>query len=284
MIATEDQWIALLVETLAELVNESGRAVTGAGLGGKLQAKAAEKGLEQPVSLRRRKFKSFLARLAKDGLILWLPEAGADVLVSSIDKPGLLADHSAGSRRSSPGIRRDLFTAFTWVTDKKPFYSPLEDKIVWVKEGQDPVDGCVAIPAPDFDSLKARASRFVGKLGGELDEEGRIALGHVKPLSSFSTFISSNGLGKAWHEFRTSDVIDSIKKWAVSNDLNFRSDWLTTTSDGALNKPAGGQSDSDSAERNGVSAVHQLLSLLSREDLARINVPLDIVLRFIKER
>ncbi|MBO9739437.1 hypothetical protein J7432_10525 [Xanthomonas axonopodis pv. begoniae] len=285
MVATEEQWIALLVEVLAHQAELSGRAVTGAGLNSNLLARAAEQGLEQPPQIKRRKFKNLLTRLADDGLILLLPQTGADVLVAPTDKPGLLADERQSSRRSFPGIRRDLFTAFTWVNEKKPFYNVQEDRVEWFDSAREQIaSDYIDIPAPDFELLKRRASDFIHKLDDELHAKGALALEHIKPMSSFSDFISNNGLRNEWHEFRTSSIIDSIRRWADSNGIKFRSDWLTSAHDGGSVKYASNSVDSEGFDKSAFATLSQLVSSLAKEDLSRIQIPLDIVLRIIKER
>lgn len=282
MIASEEQWIALLIETLGELAI-AGKAVTGAGLNSQLLKKAGELGLEPPLALKRRKFKSLLARLAEEGKLLLLVEAGADVLVAPASNPGLLTNDDLKSRRSFPGIRRDLFTAFTWVNEKKPFYSVEKDEVRWFTDEREG-NGLVTIPPPDFEKLKRRALQFAEGLQGSAREVALHALDHVKPLSAFSNFVSSHGLSKQWHEFRTSSIVSDISDWAKSNGLVFRSDWLTSASDGAAAKVVPSSAESNSADRPVTNALSHFLSSLSPDEVARITVPLDVVLRLIRER
>lgn len=283
MIATEEQWIDLLVGVLSNHSEVTSKAVTGAGLNSALLKKASEVGLESPINFRKKKFKSLLLRLAKDGRLLILPEGGSDVLVAPIDRPDFLADNEIGLRRGFPGIRRDLFNAFTWVGEKKPFYNPERDDVKWLPDGQNE-DGLKAIPAPDFEKLKERAAGFAQELDGDLRVRALEALDHLKPMAAFSRFIASENLSKSWHEYRTSSIVSEIRKWAEANHIPFKSEWLTSSSDGGVIKSAASLGVVEGSEKWSQSSLQQVISSLSREEIARIHIPLDIVLRLYKDR
>lgn len=280
-IASETEWKSLLLEVLANLVARKGSAITGAGLNSALLMEARTRGIEPP-DLRQRKFKSVLVELADAGRLVFLASGGSDVLVSSLSHADLLTAPEVFATGGRPAIRRDAFTAFTWVGAHAAYYDPATDTFICGQSDSVP-EGAIRIPSPDFGKLSERAGEFARRLDPVLHAEAFSALATPKPLTAFASFVRQNGLEAPWHEFRTNAVANDLKRWASENSLSFRSDWLTSAQDGTPARTGsavtftGDQVDSASRAQLGA-----LLSGLDKADIARIAVPLDIVLRLLQ--
>lgn len=279
-IATEAQWLDLVIDCLGQHVEETGRAATGAGLASRVIKKAAAQDLIIPPELSRVKFSVLLGRLEDAGRLVKLLRPGADFFIAPADRPQLLAEWPGTSNQPAPGIRRDLFLALTRVGSQRPWYQPSDDSIIWIEDGAPPPAGSIDLPAPDFTSLEGRAQAFIDSLSGENQEQLREALGNANSLASFSGAVRSLGLQSQWQEFRTRSLTDTLKTWALDKGLAFQSQWLTSASDGRLVEQ-GQKSASEQDDRAWRSSLGTLLVSLEKEDLQRVSVPLDLVLRIL---
>ncbi len=278
-----ETWRAILAEALEEaLKKRPDEPVRGTTLKQSLVHSAAKQNLSFPPSEEPGlRLGEFLER--HRDLVLVNRRVGQDLLVAPAGQPQLLVAASeeervsGTKRRRAPGIRSDLFKAFTLVQPNRiAWYDRNINEIVWTPaDAPPPGDAAVAIPPPTLeDALRVRRA-----FAERLDPDARAALESAftsqRPLAEFSNRVRERHLQLQWHKFRTRDLLQTITEWSHGQQLPWVDDWLVT-------------SDAEApATLDGVPwryALSALVESLDAADIRRIAVPLDVVLRILQRR
>ena len=270
---TADPWREILREAIGEGATEPLR---GTHFRSALDASAAKHGLRfPPESEPNLKFIQLIQRYSDVVSIMRRP--GQDFLVVPAGRSDLL---TKGVQGRIFGIRKDLFDAFTIVSNDRRFYDKAADKIFWrrLDTTDEPSHTGVPIEPPTTASEIELRREFVASLS---EESTRLALSDALaqplPFSAFGKSVRGVGVQRAWHRFRTEQLSERIQRWAKDNGIEWKDAWLTEGSserwkDAAL---------APSTERVEADALHVLFSGLDAADIQRISIPLDLVLKVI---
>lgn len=275
-------WKDILLQAVQEGVAAVGGAVPGAHLRGVLESVASRAGLSYPPqSYRDRKFKDFLSHFAGLKVVVIRERSGQDLLVAPFGEPQLLLETSQVSDRSWSSIRQDLFEAFTKISSNEiAWYNTETDKIVWElsePQGDDPV--WVRIPSATVAQAMEDRSLF---FDGLVEHEKNLfpwtpsTNDGLSALREFSNAVRVSGFQPQWHRFRSKLLADRISEWAKSANIPWQQTWITSSSDGRIN-------DERSPRREWRGALTSFVGELDQSDLARISVPLDIVIKIFQK-
>lgn len=205
---------------------------------------------------------------------------GQDMLVAPADRPELLTEPVTAPLQS---VRQDLFEAFTRITPtRRAFYSPLEDKVVYYPVDAPMREGIEAIPATSLELELVIRREFLSSLEPAQREPLSKALLGENPLGEFGVAVRKERLQRAWHVYRTRQVIWRIDQWASKIGVPFRDSWVT--SGAAALSPRVARTAAGSSGEHFELTLARLLEGLSSEDLSRITVPLDVVLKALAPR
>jgi hypothetical protein len=274
----DEIWNEVVAEALNRGLETSDGAVPGAKLRELVARIAPKHGVSYPPPGREdEKFADFLKQFSSSVIVL--RREGQDLLVAPSDAPQLL-DRSANVYAQ---IRDDIFEAFTRIpkgsSPRQPWYARDTDTIEWLTEDENPAGvRFVRIPAATLDQELSDRRAFSLSPGIEKDVQGKLlgTLTAHSALGSFSAVLRAHGLARKWHFYRFSEVVRRIKKWCESEKVPWLDEWITpvnqhSKADAAATPPA-----STEARRTSFS---QFVETLTDEDLRRISVPLDIVLK-----
>lgn len=274
-----NEWQDIVKQALDREVQQYGVAVPGAKLRRAIADIASQRGLEFPPP-DMGKFSAFVESFEADVLVHRRP--GNDILVVPSSRPELLTAENPNVAANAARIRQDLFEALTRIPVEGrglPYYEPQLDSVVYVIDGQAVPATAVALPASTLENELQLRGRFVDEteLPDNAKEALRDALNKPTPLRGFTSAIQSFGLIKQWHFFRISRLSAKLRTWSVERALPWQASWVD------LSEP---RSSAPIRAAQGTSAVGRkkladLASLLSDDDIARINVPMDIVLRLL---
>lgn len=275
-------WSSVVKDALTRSMKRSHSAVPGAKLRQAVARAAADVGLAYPpLGQPSVTFSEFLHHFPD--LVAVLKRPGQDILVAPASSPELLVEHPAATDSSLPGIRRDMFTAFTIVPDAaKAWYNAEQDRIEWRTEPPSS-NGWIEVPSPTAEQALADRREFAQTLDEASKERLLSALDGPKALADFAGEVRTNGLQPQWHQFRVKLVTERIAQWSQAAGIAWRDAWITTSTSG---KSAPAQTASDESEpmREWRGALTTLVQVLTQEDLARISIPLDIVARALQKR
>src|ERR1035441_8047871 len=98
-------------------------------------------------------------------------------------------------------------------------------------------------------------------------------------LGSFSKLIKAHGLSQMWHRHRFQAVVRRIRAWCTAAGVPWREEWVSSSD---ASKPPT-QTGDDLPAKNQRYLFERFVESLTDEDLRRISVPLDIVLKVIQE-
>lgn len=274
----DEIWNEVVAEALKRGLETSDGAVPGAKLRELVARIAPKHGVSYPLPGREdEKFADFLKQFSSSVIVL--RREGQDLLVAPSDAPQLL-DRSANVYAQ---IRDDIFEAFTRIpkgsSPRQAWYARDTDTIEWLTEDENP-DGVrlVRIPAATLDQELSDRRAFSLSPGIEKDVQDKLlgTLTAHSALGSFSAVLRAYGLARKWHLYRFSEVVRRIKKWCESEKVLWRDEWLTPVNQHSKADAVAAPSASTEARRTSFS---QLVETLTDEDLRRISVPLDIVLK-----
>jgi hypothetical protein len=274
----DEVWNEVVAEALKRGLATSEGAVPGAKLRELIAQSAPKHGVSYPPQgLENEKFGDFLKQFSSSLIVL--RREGQDLLVAPSDMPQLL-DRSANVYAQ---IRDDIFEAFTCIPKgsppRQPWYVRDMDAIDWLADDEKP-DGVrlVRIPAATLDQEISDRRAFSLLSGIDKDVQDKLlgTLTARSALGSFSAVLRAHGLARKWHFYRFSEVVQRIKKWCESEKVLWRDEWITSTNQ--RSKADAVLLPSASAEGRRSSFGH-FIETLTDEDLRRISVPLDIVLR-----
>lgn len=275
----QNNWIDIVKEALELAVADSGKAVTGAKLRAGVARIAKNKNLDFPPP-ELKKFADFI-RLHPDLFdVKWRP--GHDVLIAPQGRAELFELASNERIDLKKRIREDFFDALTKVFSgkKSPFYLPTTDSVSWL----DPRDGAppaLSLPLPQSSKeteLEVRRD-FLRSFNGSDDAKAAIAKSLEKgsEFKPFTEAIHSNGLFEEWHSFRFEYLTKKLKLWAEQNGVAWQDNWIVSESQNAHTATIPVQPTISQEKKSLVD----FLSSLNDEEVSRINVPLDIVLKII---
>jgi hypothetical protein len=282
----EEIWETVVAEALDRGIRESnGRAVTGAKLRQLVDHVGSNNGVTYPPpGFESTNFSEFLKYF--DSIAVVLRRRAQDILVAPVNHPELLLGISSTGNQSQ--IRTDLFDAFTRIPreiePRLPWYEPALDRVKWLPQGEGEANPTL-IPIPPAsrdqeihdrrtftDSLQAEQDT-IDNLRRVLDEAGSSV------LWSFSQIMRASQLSRKWHEYRFQLVTSRIRRWSEAQHVRWQESWLVAPSDGATSDAqieAAVELASDRASLKG------LFSALDEEDLKRVIIPLDIVLKLFR--
>ena len=196
--------------------------------------------------------------------------------------PQLLAEapESGASR-----LREDIFEAFTriprGVPPSEPWYVVSDDTVVWLLPTELSGSGeLVKIPAATLEQELSERKSFIQSADLAEDAKIRIAasLDAHSGLGSFSKLIKAHGLSQMWHRHRFQAVVRRIRAWCTAAGVPWREGWVSSSD---ASTPT--QTGDDLPATNLRCLFERFVESLTDEDLRRISVPLDIVLKVIQE-
>ena len=280
----KELWQPIIAEALERGVRESKGPVPGAKLRQIVAHTAVQKGLKYPPEgFESETFGEFLRRF--DSAVLVLRRKSQDFLVAPATQPELLARGSSGSL---PQLRSDIFDAFTRIPKPPDFISPwynrLSDTIIWLSP-HDPKDSESLASITPASIEQEVADRKIFAQLPEIGEEVRENLlesikNHGQSvLWAFAQVVRSAGLSRKWHVFRFQQLNSRIRAWSEAQQIAWREDWLVATEESA--DPLSGGIET-SELRSGLAKLQQVFAALEDEDLRRISIPLDVVLKLLR--
>ena len=204
------------------------------------------------------------------------------MLVAPVDRPELITVSGAYTPAPNSRIREDLFKALTKLPTPdvgKPHYIPASNTVVWVKANEPAPAAAIALPESSLANELDVRKRFAQEV--DTQQQGRealmAALEESTPLQAFSQTIHAFGLIKQWHAFRLGVLSSTLRTWAVEKAIPWQPDWVEIAEPRSV--PLNAPSAPVSVESK--SGLIELASQLTQEDLTRIQIPLDIVLRLL---
>lgn len=275
-------WPDILRDALARAGDDLSQPILGARFRQLVDQSAAAHGVRFPPDAEPTlRLSELLQRYPS--VVLSLARPGQDMLIVPAGRPELLTE----TRQSEEmvGLRPDIFNAFTRINPiRKPWYDSDQDSVAWVAEPG--ADGLIPIPSPTLeDEILVRRS-FVESLEDERPKALLLgSLATARPLQAFSAIIRAEQLHRRWHEFRTQALVDRIQSWAHQFSLNWNEKWLTSGSIAKQNSLLDAPRASRLAQPTEVALSADSVAILSRlepSDLARIMVPLDVVLKLLR--
>ncbi len=283
LIATmENVWQELINEALTELVERTGAPAPGAKLRSAIAHLARQRGLDFPPP-GVRKFTELVEAFPADFILQRRP--GSDVLVVPAARAELLAIEQPGAAPAAARIRQDIFDALTKVPTPAyglPYYEPEKDLVLWIREGDQPPQTAVAMPATTLEKELLLRNVFIKE--AEPVDAGKDALlaslATTRPLGDFGDTVQEFGLVKKWHVFRVARLATRLREWSVRKSLVWQPSWVDATE----LRSTGAASPAAPVSLDNKRHLLELSSLLTEEDLARISVPMDIVLRLLAKK
>lgn len=281
----DEVWTTIVAEALERGVRETKGPVPGAKLRQLIAHSAQQRGLEYPPpGFEGSNFGGFLKHF--DSSIIVLRRRAQDILVAPVNRSELLMD--VNSSTSQPQLREDVFAAFTHIPrdagSKLPWYEPADDRIVWLEAAKaDANETLIPIPHSTRNQEIADRRAFVasGAVGLDL-RDGLVRTldgGGSSVLWAFSQAIRFAGLSKKWHIYRFQLLTERIRRWSETQRIPWREEWLVAGGDSARSNAEVEIAGERASEKVNLK---ELLTALDETDLRRINVPLDIVLKFTR--
>ncbi len=279
-----NNWQEIIKKALELGVETSKGAVPGAKLR-QIIARIAPEYKEHypPEGHESEKFRDFLARFGS--LLTVLPRDGQDILVAPFDKPELLNTSDTGQTK----IREDIFEAFTRIPREsppiEPWYERNTDRIRWATADEDlPPTEFAKIPPATLEQELADRRAFASseEIDSQIRDSLLATLQDHAGLWGFSRILREHGLAHKWHFSRFRALVTLIRTWCTNEHIEWREDWLRpATGQPGRNKPIN-LSELVSGPLN-PSLLEGFMRNLSDEDLKRISVPLDIVLKLLRK-
>ena len=275
-----DSWLPLINQALLAEVKRTKAPVSGSKLRSEVGRLAAAAQMEFPPP----EFPKFSAMVEQyPESIIILRRKGKDFLVVPADRPELLTVETAQANPTGNWLRIDVFDAFTKIPNAisgRPLYLPSQDKFVWSGALSEVPADAIEVPQSSIESEVAIRARFAAGGQGEKAAQMAAALESKTPLKDFTQALHALRLLGEWHKFRLAALIEEVKSWAAEKSVTWSPTWLDTP-DSKREVPPAGEPALASVPKH---ALTEFISGLAAEDLARINVPLDLVLRLLEKR
>lgn len=271
-------WADILRTAITRALEGRHGAIPGARLRLFVQLAAAESGQPfPPADEPNFRFGQFLLRYPEIVTVRRRP--GQDFLVVPADRPDLLVDTP---REPIAAIRPDLFVAFTrLLTDERAWYIRDRDAVEW-QPASVTVDGAIPIPPARLGDALAVRRGFVETCSDPAVRERLTrALESPRSLTAFTGVVRAAGLQRDWHVYRTKALTEQIARWAKDAGIEWKDTWLTSS---ATQEPEYAPSGGSLSHFEWRRALTWLVQSLDESDLARISVPLDIVLKALARR
>ena len=275
----QNEWQDIVKLALEREIQQTGAAVSGAKLRRAIAEIASERGIEFPPP-DMGKFSAFVESFAADVLVHRRP--GNDILVVPSSRAELLTVENPSVAANAARIRQDLFEALTRIPAEgrgAPHYEPDQDTVIYVAPGGVVPSTAVALPVTSLENELQIRRQFIGE--SELQENAKEALAgalsNATPLRSFSGVVQAFGLIKQWHFFRMSKLSSKLRAWSVERALPWQSSWVDLSEPRSVAPIRAGLATTAVGRKK----LADLATLLSDEDIARINIPMDIVLRLL---
>jgi len=281
----DQAWGAVVAEALTRGINDARGAVPGAKLRQLISAVAKEHKLSYPPSEEPQiKFADFLKKF--DHLLVTLKRQAQDVLVAPKDRPELLLE--TASEEEQAQLRDDVFEAFTFIPKgtprELPWYDKLTDRFLWIREGTE-VDQNALVsltPASRDQEINSRTAFLtLPDIAPETRDALLPTLGTHSALWAFSQGIKTRGLGKKWHKYRFQEVLRRLRQWTEAFNIPWKEDWII---DRRLAKfDSHPEIEAIKQQTPQLQNFEEVFRNLTNEDMSRIMIPLDIVLK-IRQR
>lgn len=277
---TPEQWAEVLKEAVQRGVQERRGPVPGARLRQLVAKVALDRGIQfPPTETPNIKFGQFLDQ--HPGIVAVRRRPEADILVAPTDHPELLLEVPT-PHQSLAGIRSDLFYAFTRILpSRQAWYDQTNDRVEWHPKGTElPKEQYTKIPFLTIEEAQEARKKFSASQGNpEIRRRLEQAAVHPAGLAAFTEAIRDSGLRGEWHQCRVRALVDRIGNWAKEASIQWRDAWLTTSSRGQPETSTLPEASQDSRH-----ALATMLQSMDQQDLSRISVPLDVVLKLLQRR
>ncbi len=274
-----DVWLDVIQEALNETIESSGSAVAGAKLRNEVARIAKGRGLEFPPPGMGR-FSSLIEQYPDDFIVHRLP--GQDLLVAPKSRADLLLLSSSRRTGNLADIREDLFAALTLIdSSRAPYFLPNTDSVIWVPRNSPSPEGAFALPATTLDQELALRQMYADTVDDpNVKDSLTKALKGESPLHHFGATIKYARLSKKWHIFRLQQIAERLRLWAEQVGVHWNPNWVGNVTPHIV--PLTVSTAPSTAEDK--RQFFDLMNLLTEEDISRISVPLDIVLRLVVRR
>lgn len=278
----DQDWNEIVAEALASGLKTSTGPVPGAKLRQLIAKAARSRNLQYPPSGHEEEsFGDFLKNF--DSIVVVRRRPGMDLLAAPADKPELLGE---SQEAAVARLREDIFEAFTriprGVPPSEPWYRVSNDTIVWLLPTELAGSGeLIKIPVATLDQELSERKSFIQSADLPQQAELRIAasLDTHSGLGTFSKLVKAYGLSQAWHRHRFQAVVRRIRAWCMSAGIPWHEEWVLSAGPSTLLP----QSGSDLKSKDQRDKFMRFVESLTEEDLRRISIPLDIVLKVIKD-
>jgi hypothetical protein len=281
MAPPDDVWPEIIANALEWGLRTSKGPIPGAKLRELIVRAASKYGQSYPpVGLEDEKFGEFLKRYSSSVIVL--RREGRDILIAPADKPELLAG-AEDSRQAK--LRDDIFEAFTQISSevppKQPWYAKDTDSIQWASADR-PLDAKRFVQIPPATKLQELDDRKAFALSIDIENQRDVllaALGEHSALFAFSKTVKEFGLGRKWHLYRFQALVKRIRSWCESENIDWRDEWIGAKPD-TSNRVQLPHLVPPTLQQP--TALARFVEKLSSDDLKRVSVPLDIVLKLLQ--
>lgn len=272
-----------ILDLALDQVSKSGAAVPGAKFRSFVSKIAADNHVQFPPD-GMSSFAKFLENFPHKVIIQRTP--GRDIQIAPIGRGELLAEPTVSSPFTR--IREDFFSALTALPNPKEpvthYYSIETDEVFCQSSAVEmPVDGIPLPPGGLEQEVEVRRAFIDGvKLDSTIKGKLSEALDGAKPLASFTHAARAYGVAQKWHKFRLKALAQKLKDWSDERGLIWQPTWVTGSpgkSPAVIAEVA--EPLVDEELENGLQSF---LARLSREDVSRISVPLDVVLKLLSHK
>jgi hypothetical protein len=273
-------WVDIIKKALSNIIESTGKAVPGAKLRSEVAKVAADWGVAFPPDEMTR-FSSFVESFENDFIVLRRP--GSDVLVAPADRAELFAASATAPNINYSRMRQDIFEAITTILPTErgvPYYAPEDDSVSWVKQDEKPSKETIVFPTTTLEEEVALRKEFSDQVDspGTAKEEIAKALDSSAPLRGFTEVTHAHGLNKQWHFFRLRSLSAKLRDWSVRNAVSWQVGWVN------IREPKTVAASPQLQTASSRTHLAEILSRVSEEDLSRIVVPLDVVLKIWAHR
>jgi hypothetical protein len=209
-------------------------------------------------------------------------EFGSDLLAAPKGKEYLFFKRKV---EKGSAIRQDLFRAFSqFGSAQQPFYDRNTDRVTSLDLRPEDTTRFVEIPPRTVEAEIELRRQFAASLADAVLSAKLFADLNApqRELANFSGTVRSSGCLRDWLAFKNRNILERMRDWASVNGVQWNESWIET--------PAGAHAQSTVQHGSGDDQSSLTLGLvnalgqLSDEDLRRISVPLDIVIRLLNEK
>lgn len=249
-----------------------------------LLRRAEQAGLSYPpAGMERTKFAEFLDLFP--AVVSLKRRLGQDMLVTIAGDEAALQTMVADEAPDSTGksslrrLRPDVFKAFTRLPPVGHVYAytKTSDRFTEIDQNIEAHTEMIRVPALTLDAALAERREFTDNLPETSAQVALLAAlqDDLSPLGAFGQAVKQYGLGQHWHEFRMGRLLKSIQEWADENGLIWNPAWVG-------NFPASAKPANAFTSREANTFLAGMMQL-SPEDAQRVMVPLDIVLKLLRQ-